>query len=73
VQTVAGGINYNFSDEKQQACKLLWMDYQSKLSPEMEMVYVVSDSQIIQSQTTIVGQIEGDRSLSVPRILNHYH
>jgi hypothetical protein len=49
------------------------MNYQSKLSPEIKTVYILSDSQIFQSQTTTVGQVESERSMSVPRILNHHH
>jgi hypothetical protein len=48
LQTVTGGINYTFSDAKQQARKYIWTDYQSKLSPETEIVYVLSDGQIMQ-------------------------
>jgi hypothetical protein len=48
------------------------MDYRSKLSPETEIVYVVSDGQIIQSSTTVVGLVETERSISVPHIFNHH-
>jgi hypothetical protein len=43
-----------------------------QMSPERKIVYVVSDGQIIQSPTTVVGQDENQRSMSVPCILNHH-
>jgi hypothetical protein len=40
--------------------KQVWTNYQSKESPETEIVYVVTDGQIIQSPTAIVGQVESE-------------
>jgi hypothetical protein len=45
-------------------------DYQRKLWPKTEIVYVVSDGQITQPPTTVVGQVESERSMSVLHILN---
>jgi hypothetical protein len=70
---VTSGISCNFSDAEQQESEHLWTDYQSKLSPEMKIVYVVSNGQIIQSPVTIVGQVDRDSSISVLRTLNHHH
>jgi hypothetical protein len=39
------------------------MDYQGKLLPETENVYVAFDGQIIQSPTAIVGQVESEGSI----------
>jgi hypothetical protein len=41
------------------------MDYQSKLSPEVESVDTVSDVQIIQSPAANGGQVESERSIPV--------
>jgi hypothetical protein len=49
------------------------MDYQSKLSPEVESVDTVSDIQIIQSPTANGGQVESERSIPVSLILSHRH
>jgi hypothetical protein len=35
----------------------------------MEIVYVVSDGQIIQTPTAVVGQVESEGNISVPRII----
>jgi hypothetical protein len=72
VQTVTYDIKYNFSDVEQQESKQLWTDYQIKLLPETETVYVAFDGNIIQSPTTAIGQVDSERSISVPRI-NHHH
>jgi hypothetical protein len=39
------------------------------MSPQTEIFYVVSDFQIIQSPTSIVGQGENERNTSVPRFV----
>jgi hypothetical protein len=44
------------------------MDYQCKLSPEAEIVYVASDGLIIQMPTTIVGQVQAKRSIQTNTI-----
>jgi hypothetical protein len=71
-QTVTGSINYNSLDVKLQE-RNLWTYYQSKLSAEMVIAYIVSDSQVIQSPTKTTGQDESERSISVQSILNHHH
>jgi hypothetical protein len=38
----------------------------------MEIVYVVSDGQIIQSPTAIICQAESERSIFVPSTLNQH-
>jgi hypothetical protein len=40
--------------------------------PEIETVYVVSDGQIIQSPTVIVGKAESER-ISISHTLFNYH
>jgi hypothetical protein len=54
---------------KGQANRLL----ESKLSPEMEIIYVLSAGQKVRSPSTIAGQTASERSVSVPRILNRHH
>jgi hypothetical protein len=39
----------------------------------MEIVYVVSDGQIIHLPAAVVGQAESESSISVPYIRNHHH
>jgi hypothetical protein len=43
--------------------------YQRKLSPETEIVFDVSDGQIIRSPTTTIGQVENERNISVQLVL----
>jgi hypothetical protein len=43
-------------------------DYQSKLWPETETVYVVSDGQVVQPLTTAAGQAESE-TITVPFII----
>jgi hypothetical protein len=64
-QKVKGGINYKFTDLKQQKSEELWTDYHRTRSPETEIFYVVSDGQIIQSPNTIVGHVESERNILV--------
>jgi hypothetical protein len=61
VETVTGGINYNFAAAKQQRSKILRTDYLSKLSLETGTVSV---GQVIQSPSAIVGQVESNTHIS---------
>jgi hypothetical protein len=40
------------------------------VAKKTEIIYVVSDGQITQPPTTVVGQVESERSMSVLHILN---
>jgi hypothetical protein len=40
--------------------------------PRDRIIYVVSEGQIIQSPTAMVGEVESEGNVSVPRILNHH-
>jgi hypothetical protein len=43
------------------------------LSPEAEIVYVISDGQITESPDADVDQVESEGSIFVPCVLNQHH
>lgn len=72
MQTITGGINYNFF---RCVTEKVLMDgfIRAKCRQARKFFYVVSEDQILQLPATTAGQDESERNISVPRILNYHH